>query len=225
MLRRVFVPLVLLAAGPACAQTHGSVSAWSDYRYRGTSLSDGRPALQVHVGRDFASGGFAGLQVSTVRLEEQTGDGVQLLPYVGVVRPLPHGWHWEAGAQYVAFVRSSEYDYPEVFVGAGTEHAGVRLFYGNDYFGQWPAWYATFDGSRALTARWRVLAHAGVLHSMGGDVAYQRDWSAGLGLSIRNVELQLAWSGVDAGAQSAGQHRPPGYREGSGWVVRLTRGW
>jgi uncharacterized protein (TIGR02001 family) len=221
----VFVALALLVAGPVDAQATGSVSVVSDYRYRGTSLSDGRPALQAQLGRDFATGGYAGLQLSTVRLEEQSGDDLQLLPYAGVVLALPRGWHWEAGAQYVAFLRSGEYDYPEVFIGLGTEHAGVRVFYSNDYFGQWPAWYAAFDGSRALSPRWRVLAHAGLLHSMGGDVAEQRDWSAGVGLSMRHWELQVAWNGADAGARHGGEYLPPGYRAATGWVARLTHDW
>lgn len=223
MLRCAFVPLVLLAAGPACAQATGSVSVLSDYRYRGASLSDGRPALQAHLGRDFDAGGYAGLQASTVRLEEQTGDDLQLLPYAGVVRPLGRAWHWEAGVQYTAFLRSAEYDYAEAFAGIGTEHAGVRIFYSNDYFGHWPAWYATFDGNHALSPRWRLLGHAGVLRSMGGDVGYRRDWTAGVGLTLRTCELQLAWGDVDEDAHSP--YRPPGYREEGGWVLRLTRDW
>jgi len=225
VLRCAFVSLALLAAGPACAQANGSVSVLSDYRYRGVSLSDGRPALQAQLGRDSDTGGYAGLQVSTVRLEQHIGDDLQLLPYAGVVRPLRGGWHWEAGVQYTAFLRSREYDYPEVFAGIGTEHAGVRIFYSNDYFGQWPAWYATFDGNHALSPRWRLLGHAGVLHSMGGEVGYRRDWTLGLGLALRDYDLQLAWGGVDADAHPHPRYRAPGYREESGWVLRLTRGW
>lgn len=223
MLRYAFVPLALLAAGPACAQTRGSVSLLSDYRYRGASLSDARPALQVQLGHDFDQGGYAGLQVSTVRLGEGSGDGLQVLPYAGVVRPLPRGWHWEAGVQYVAFLRSGEYDYAEAFAGIGTDHAGVRVFYSNDYFGHWPAWYATFDGNHDLSPRWRLLGHVGVLRSMGGEVEYRRDWAAGLGLALRDYDLQLTWGGVDEGAHPP--YRPTGYRDEGGWVLRLTRGW
>jgi uncharacterized protein (TIGR02001 family) len=223
VLRYAFVPLALLAAGLACAQTTGSVSVLSDYRYRGASLSDARPALQVQFGRDFDHGGYAGLQVSTVWLEERAGDGLQVLPYAGVVRPLPRGWHWEAGVQYAAFLRSGEYDYAEAFAGIGTDRAGVRIFYSNDYFGQWPAWYATFDGNHDLSPRWRLLGHVGVLRSMGGEVEYRRDWTAGIGLGLRDCELQLTWGGVDADARAI--HRPPGYRDEGGWMLRLRRGW
>jgi uncharacterized protein (TIGR02001 family) len=222
VLRCAFVPLVLLA-GPACAQATGSISVLSDYRYRGVSLSEGRPALQAQLGRDFGRGGYAGMQASTVRLEAQAGDDLQLQPYAGLVRRLGRGWHWEAGAQYTAFVRSGEYDYPEAFAGIGTEHAGVRLFYSNRYFGQWPAWYAAFDGNRALSPRWRLLGHVGVLRSMGGDIEYRRDWTAGLGLGVGVYELQLAWSGVDEDAHPA--YRPPGYRGEAGWTLRLARNW
>ena len=222
-MRCAFVSLALLAAGPACAQAGGSVSVLSDYRYRGVSLSDGRPSLQAQLGLDFDAGGYAGLQASTVRLEEHFSDDLQLLPYAGVVRPLHGGWHWEAGVQYTAFLRSGEYDYPEVFAGIGTGHAGVRIFYSNDYYGRWPAWYATFDGNRALSPRWRLLGHAGVLHSMGGEVGYRRDWTLGLGLALRDYDLQLTWGDVDADAHP--RYHPPGYGEEAGWVLRLTRNW
>ncbi|GAB3361235.1 TorF family putative porin [Lysobacter tyrosinilyticus] len=224
MLRRVFLPLLLVFAGPAIAQASGSVSVLSDYRYRGVSLSDDRPALQAHLGYDFAGGAYTGVQMSTVRVDDGGGGELQLLPYVGVVRPLPRGWHWELGGQYAAFLRSSEYDYPELFAGIGTESVAVRLHYAHDYFGQWPAWYAGFDGSHALSARWRVLAHAGVLRSSGGRQAqYRRDWSAGIGATFGDCELQLAWG--DANGGDHGRYALPGYGVDAGLVLRLTRNW
>ena len=82
---------------------------------------------------------------------------------------------------------------------------------------------ATFDGNRALSPRWRLLGHAGVLHSMGGEVEYRRDWTLGLGLALRDYDLQLTWGDVDADAHP--RYHPPGYGEEAGWVLRLTRNW
>lgn len=225
MLRRVLVPLALFLAGPVSAQAFGGVSVLSDYRYRGASLSDDKPALQLHFGHDFAAGGYAGLQVSTVKVDDSAGDGLQLLPYMGVVRPLRGGWHWEVGAQYAVFLRTHEYDYPEVFAGIGTEHAGVRVFYSNEYYGHWPAWYATFDGHHALSPRWRLLGHVGVLRSNGGEAGYRRDWNTGVGLTVGDCELQLTWTGVDAGTQRGRRYDPAGYGEDPGWGLRLTYDW
>src|SRR5215470_11326006 len=60
--------LLLLAAaslpGAAHAQISASVAAVSDYRFRGISQSDRKPALQGSVAYDHPSGLFAGLFVS-----------------------------------------------------------------------------------------------------------------------------------------------------------------
>jgi hypothetical protein len=39
----------LLSCTSACAQVSGSATLLSDYRFRGVSLSDGQPAVQLGV--------------------------------------------------------------------------------------------------------------------------------------------------------------------------------
>ena len=73
MLRVGLALWLLLCAGACRAQVAGSVGVVSDYRYRGMSLSDGRPAVQLSIDRDFAAGTYAGLMLSSVRLRDQAG--------------------------------------------------------------------------------------------------------------------------------------------------------
>lgn len=71
-----------LIAAPAAARVHidGSADLVSDYRYRGVSLSDGRPALQGGVEAS-AQGWFAGSWASTVH--NHAGPDVELDLYGG----------------------------------------------------------------------------------------------------------------------------------------------
>ena len=117
MLRVGLALWLLLCAGACHAQMAGSVGVMSDDRYRGVSLSDGRPAVQLSIDRDFAGGTYAGLMLSSVRLRDQ--GGVHWLPYVGITRE-HDGLRWEAGAQYHGF-SARGLDFVQWFAGVGGE--------------------------------------------------------------------------------------------------------
>ena len=68
MLRGAVALWTLLCASEACAQVSGSVTLVSDYRYRGISLSDGRPTAQLSVAYDRPDGWYMGAFASRVRL-------------------------------------------------------------------------------------------------------------------------------------------------------------
>ena len=217
------MPLALLIAAPACAQVSGSVSVLSDYRYRGASLSDGRPALQVQAGYDFAHGVYAGLLLASVRVEEGGGTEAMAVAYVGRTGPLPRDWHWDAGAQYAAFLRSHEYDHGELYAGIGTRNAGVRLHYADAYFGRGPAWYAEWDARHAMSDRWHLVAHAGMTWIDQGRTSHRLgDWTVGLGMTLGEHEVQLLWNGADG---SPHYRSIPGYGEHDGPSLRWSRSW
>jgi len=67
--------MLLLALGPAllparqaqAADVSGNVTIVSDYRYRGLSLSEGKPAVQGELDLDAGKGFYGGLWASTIR--------------------------------------------------------------------------------------------------------------------------------------------------------------
>jgi uncharacterized protein (TIGR02001 family) len=65
--------LLCAAAQSATAQLSGTLSAVSDYRYRGVTFSDRRPAAQAGLAYDDPSGWYAGAFGSTVRLGSPPG--------------------------------------------------------------------------------------------------------------------------------------------------------
>ncbi|MFC5524841.1 TorF family putative porin [Rhodanobacter ginsengisoli] len=229
MLRRAIALSALLFTTAASAQVSGSVALVSDYRFRGVSLSDERPAAQLALAYDQRDGWYAGMLASTVRPSGTLR--TQLLTYLGLARPLGAGLDWEAGVDYASIVGEGRYDYSEAYVGLSTEHYSGRLYYTPHDFGQpSPALYATIDRHWQLTDRLRLLGHLGLLrrngHADDESSHYRADARAGLGMTWRDYHLQLFWTIV----HGSDAPYPFGYRPGSQparqvWGVSLSRSW
>ena len=114
-MRGVACALALLIASPACAQVSGSVTLLSDFRYRGTSLSDGLPTVQATVAVDRGDGWYGGLQLTRVRFMYPGAEfELQAIPYIGFVHAVRPGLSIEAGAQYAGYSQSHDYDETDV---------------------------------------------------------------------------------------------------------------
>jgi uncharacterized protein (TIGR02001 family) len=222
--------LALLLAGPACAQVSGNVTLLSDFRYRGTSLSNGLPTVQAMVAWDRSDGWYGGLQLSRVRFMNPDAQAeLQAIPYVGYVRSLRPGLSAEAGVQYTGYSHSNSYDEPDVYVGLSGKQLHSRLSWTPHYFGRSPAWYAELDGSRTLQAPWRAIGHVGLLQTREyaeyGD-ARQRvrvDAAVGIAVSVRGFDARATWTAVGSGANATCVPWQCGAR--SGWVLSLSRSW
>ena len=205
MLRETAVVLWgLLFAVEACAQVSGNLTLVSDYRYRGVSLSDEKPAAQLSVAYDHASGWYAGAFGSTVQLADQSGRNLQVLSYVGYTKRVRSGLSWDVGASYSTFSGEGGYDYPEVYWGLASDHLSGRIYYAPD-FGQGSATvYAEANGARPLRDRLHLLGHIGVLRLSSQSTAaygpgrYRFDVRAGIGIDLDQANLQLTWVAANA---------------------------
>jgi uncharacterized protein (TIGR02001 family) len=227
--RQAIALSVLLFTTSAGAQISGSTALLSDYRYRGESLSDGRPAAQVSLAYDGEDGWYAGLLAASVRPDERTR--AQVLAYLGIARPLRAGLSWEAGAEYAAIAGGSEYDYPQFYLGLVSERSSLRLHYARHYVGQHAAvLYAELDHSWPLGGPWHLLAHLGLLRRAGpaGDDGgrYRGDARLGLGLDWHGYDLQLAWT-VVRGSRAPYPFGDPhdGQPARQAWVLSCSRSW
>ena len=192
--------LGLLFAFEACAQVSGSLSVVSDYRFRGESLSDEKPAAQLNVAYDHPSGWYAGAFGSTIQLANQSNRHLQTLAYVGYARRAASGLSWDIGADYSAFSGADDYNYEEVYSGIVSDNVSGRIYYAPDYFGQGSGTvYAELNGTRRFGNRLRWLGHVGVLrrNSSGtatdGSGRYRFDVQTGVGIDLNKVSLQLTW--------------------------------
>jgi uncharacterized protein (TIGR02001 family) len=212
------------AFGAAHAQSYisGSITAVTDYRWRGYSLSDQRPAVQATVAYDHASGAYAGLFVSNVRLGPYQQNGVQVLGYAGYSARLAGGLSWDAGLAYSDFSNPHDYSYAEYHVGLSHVAWSARLSYAPRYFGRaYSATYAELNLTPGSERELFPLLHVGLLHSdvpayVGPDQVW--DGRIGLAYSLGLTTVQLSWGTTSHARTTAG-----GYSDRSAWVLRLTR--
>ena len=205
--------LALLAlcalASEAVAQLSGTLSAVSDYRYRGNTLSDLAPAAQAGAAYDDPKGWYVGAFGSTVRLKPPGGTSshFQGIGYAGYAARVAAGVSAEAGADYVAFAGASRLNYSELFLGIATENLSARVYYSPRYFGESSsAFYGEINATHPLTERIRVYVHAGLVryryespYGIELPVGYSQrvfDGRVGLRFDLDPFQLELAWVGV-----------------------------
>jgi uncharacterized protein (TIGR02001 family) len=186
------------ACAPARAQLGVTLTALSDSRFRGVSMSDDRPAGAVSINYDAASGWYAGLSASAVALAPHHLSP-QLVGYGGLVFAATGAARPEVGLSAVQYVGDASYDYLEGFVGLVAERWTGRLYFAPDYFGRGVRTvYGEAAANLPLDGGWRLLAHAGAIVASGAaaPVATRRfrlDALAGLGWSRGRTDLQLTW--------------------------------
>lgn len=224
MIRAACAAVSLSIAGAACAQLSGSVALVSDYRYRGSTLSDEKPAAQASIAYDHESGGYGGVFASTVSVPNPGRNNLQTIAFAGYARQLRPGVNWDAGAAFTAFSGASEYRYAEIFCGLASDKLSAKVYYAPNYFGQGArAFYAEFNAALPLRDRLRLVAHVGGLHARNPGSGYapsnygasndaasntnRLDFRTGAALEVHNTHIELAW----VAATAAGAAYPVGY--------------
>jgi uncharacterized protein (TIGR02001 family) len=204
MLTRRLISLCLvglLAAASARAQVTSTVTATSDYDFRGVSLSATDPAVQASV--DLASGGgfAAGVWASTVDFGDAADVEIDLsLGYAGAVTDQ---LAWSAGL-VAYFWPDSEVvgNYPEAYVGLVAGPLALKQWFTHDYgdLGE-AAWYTEANLTWSLTDHVSLLAHGGYSYGdywtrFGGGNLF--DYSLGVGLALRRFTLTAKYTGTTA---------------------------
>jgi uncharacterized protein (TIGR02001 family) len=219
----------LVAAALACAltaaqaQLGASITAVSDYRFRGVSMSDAEPALLLGVVYDARGGSYAGASLTRVALSRGQRY-TELVGYAGRVVETCFGAGWEIGAVASHFGGDASYDFIELYTGLVAERWNTRLYLSPDYFGRGVRTaYAEWNGHWPLGADVRLIGHAGVLGGLGGAAGSDShrarlDTRLGIGISRGSADLQFAWV-----AASRGGPYPAVYdTRRSGWLFSAS---
>jgi uncharacterized protein (TIGR02001 family) len=196
------------------------VSAVSDYRFRGITLSDDAPAAQAALLYDFSSGLYVGGFASTVRLAPDFTTGLQALGLVGYALRGPGNVSWDVGALYTDFSKPGGLGYSDFYVGAAATEWSVRLSYSPRYFGQsYSATYVELNLTPFSEGKWTPLLHLGWLAQNAAPPYVPRsrwDGRIGLAYNFEVVTLQLSWvAASNTGSEAYGQRK-------STWVLRAT---
>ncbi|MDT8758894.1 TorF family putative porin [Sphingomonas psychrotolerans] len=200
-----------LAASPAVAQVtvSGETEIVSDYRYRGVSLSNGKPALQgsaeLDTGADFYLGGFAswvphGGGPTAVELDASAG-------YRAAVGA---GMTLDGGVSWYHYPGADDCDYAEATAALGWGHGGTSARGGI----AWAPRQASLVDA-AGTRRANLYGFAGVEQAIAGtplslslDAGYESgafdgaadggkfDWKGGVAASRSGFTLSASYVGA-----------------------------
>ena len=196
--------LLLGLAGSACSQVALSLTAESDFIFRGISLSNEKPDASLGLDYDSASGWYAGGLATAVEFDPGQRQAA-LFGYVGYVQRTVAGPAWEVGVTAAHFVADSLYDYGEAFTGLLGQGWNVRVYFSPSYFGSGVRTiYGEVNGAEPLSSVWSLFGHVGALAPVGGgeptDSRRARlDVRLGVGATIGTAELRLAWVGATRG--------------------------
>jgi uncharacterized protein (TIGR02001 family) len=192
---------VLCLASRAWSQVAGSATLTSNYLYRGVSLSDGLPALDLALVYDAKSGLYLG---GSLIGEVTRREGAEILghqEYLGYALRLNPRSTVDFGVSNLNY-RSYVYPYggadaTEVYLGWVTGPLNYYLHYSPNYFRPGArTLYGEVNGTIRLPRRWRLFGHVGVLTPLGG--AYEEkeryDVRAGVAVAVKRLEAQLAWA-------------------------------
>jgi uncharacterized protein (TIGR02001 family) len=181
-----------------------SVSLFSDARFRGYSLSEGRPVGIVDFAWDDASGFYAGASGTAVLRPKLSPAPLGLELDGGWAKRLASGTTVDVGIRHSSYSRYSSGErgtsYTEIYAGFARGALSSRIFLSPDYFGRgiWTA-YAELEGNVSLAPKWHADAHVGLLRPFRSAVpgrGYRSDvdWHVGLTRELGRLSLHVAWS-------------------------------
>jgi uncharacterized protein (TIGR02001 family) len=208
----------------ARAQVGVSISADTDERFRGVSVSDGQPVVSLNLAYDHPSGFYGGVSATAVVTRhagwELQGDVV----YAGYAGRAGGQTSWDVGVSNSSISvwpdSAYRYNYTEVYAGLARGGLSAHVYYSPRYLGGGaPTFYGELNGVWRPARRWRLTGHAGVLTALGaGELTYygrtQFDARLGVAREFGRCEVHLAWT-----TTSAAPYFPPGYRQSRNALV------
>jgi uncharacterized protein (TIGR02001 family) len=203
----ILFPAALAFTSPAAAQVGTSVSIFSDDRFRGYSVSGGRPVGIFDLSYDAPNGLYAALSGSVVATRD---DGLQPLGVQlngGYAKHLSSGLSIDVGVVHSNYSRYSSRNasksYTEGYAGITGKILSSRISVSPDYLkpGAWTL-YGEVDANVPAGKKLRAIGHVGILAPLdrrgysGDTLRPELDWRLGLARDIGPVTLSVAWTGI-----------------------------
>ena len=183
------------AAATASAEVTGTVSAVSDYNFRGISLSANDPALQGSIDYAHDSGFYAGAWASNIDYGDDIDGDVEVDLYLGFAGGVEDGLGWDLGAVYYTYPGSDDIeDYPEFYAGINYGAFELKQWYTHDYAGaEVDALYTEANASFELPADFSLNLHLGYNYGDAFEDEEFMDYSVGVGYTLGHFDLGLTY--------------------------------
>ena len=193
--------LVLLATASAAHAEFpgtftGTITATSDYNWRGITQTSQDPALQGSVDYSMENGFYAGAWASNVDFGDCCDEEVEIDLYTGFSGG--ETVTWDVGFIYYWYPGAEDLDFPEVYAAVGYEWFEAKLSYSSDFANySEQAWYLEGNAAYELPANFGLEAHIGYSTGDGIEEAYGQDdyfdWSVGVTYGFKNFGLGLKY--------------------------------
>jgi len=203
LIQGVAAVLLMASAAAANAELSGTVTAVSDYDFRGISLSSTDPALQGSIDYSMESGFYAGAWASNIDYGPDYDGSIELDLYAGFAGETEAGLGWDVGLVWYLYPDSSSsatkseiLDYPELYVGLTYNIFEFKQWYSNDLSGSdEDGFYTEANAAVELPANFGLNLHAGYNWGDYFDELESEyiDYSIGVAYTLGNFDLELKW--------------------------------
>jgi uncharacterized protein (TIGR02001 family) len=214
--RTALLILAAIYSAPAAAtDISAEAGLVSDYRYRGYSLSEGKPAVQASVSLEHDSGLYGSVWSSTIRQDDFDAD-IEIDLVGGYALDLSDKLSLDFSATYYLYPSEPGANYAEATVvversiGAAALSAGISFVppqhgtLGED--GRKKGNRYLFVGASYEVPAFPLTLNAALGHERGFfdevDQGGKWDWSLGASLKRDHVRLGAAYTGTDAGSDA-----------------------
>lgn len=198
--------LALLAvAGTAHAQLSATVTATTDYDFRGVSLSAKDPALQASLDYAFGETGFyVGAWGSNIDYGDDVDGDIEVDLYAGYDGSINDDTSWTVGLTWYTYPGSSSSAtkskieaYPEIWLGGTYKGFELKQWYAIEYDGENDAMYTEGNYTFELPQNFSLSLHAGYNWGDAFDGFEYLDYGVALGYDVGNFSLELKYVGTD----------------------------
>jgi len=210
---------MLFVTGAAQAGLTGTITAPSDYDFRGITQSATDPALQGSIDWAHASGFFLGAWGSNIDFGDCCDEDIEVDLYTGFSQSMESGFSWNVGLVYYLYPGASYQDtfgvdadlhFWETSVGAGFKNFSAKFWY-SDNFSNFEditgasasAWYLEANYAIPLPQDFSIGLHAGKSDGdYWGDFDYM-DYSVSVSKALGhfNMSLKYIYPDVEDGAE------------------------
>lgn len=204
--KRTSLLLGLLAvAGTAHAQFSATITATSDYDFRGVSLSAKDPALQASLDYAFGETGFyVGAWGSNIDYGDDVDGDIEVDLYTGYDGAINDDTGWTVGLTWYTYpgssnsaTRSKIEAYPEAWLGINYKGLDLKQWYAFEYDGTNDALYTEANYTFELPQNFSLSLHAGYNYGDAFEDFEYFDYSVAVGYELGNFGLELKYTGTD----------------------------
>ena len=191
---------LLLTTGVANAQVSGTVTAVSDYDFRGITQTAGDPALQGSIDYAHGSGWYIGAWASNVDFGNCCDENIEIDYYTGFAGGADDGIGWDVGLIYYSYPGTNiSIDFAEIYGSLSYGMFKGKLWYTDSYINSDEgAYYVEGNLNVPLPNEFSLQVHAGYSDGDFWEPAFSNldsyfDYSVGVSRALGNFNLALKW--------------------------------